>query len=140
MSEASEFDRSEPVRHEPAARGHRANVMLMAKLEHPRGREPTSHPVRNLAGGGVRIENASRLQVGSTVLFSAGSLDAIEASVVWVRGDAAGLAFARPVDPELARKKGSATRAEQKTLRRNAVVPSTPPTNGWFVKLRDAYR
>lgn len=120
-----------------AQREPRQRVFLSTSLERFGSAETTQHRVRDLSPKGMRIDQAAGLQVGATVLVAIGRLEAVGATVVWVKEDSAGLSFAETVDPYLARGKA--------VVRPNAnVLPSreTQPgaTAGWVADLDDAYR
>lgn len=121
---------------EPVARAPRNSVFLSATVERFGGGAPTKHRVRDLSTGGVRIDQAANLQAGATVLVTVGALEAVGATVVWVRDGAAGLAFAHPVDPDAARAKAA-------VAPRPATRPSAAgvvPTAGWVPNLQNPYR
>jgi hypothetical protein len=117
-----------------APRQPRQNVLLGAEISGFGGGTPTKHRVRDLSRTGARVDRAGSLKVGSTVLVSVGVLDQVGATVVWVKGDSAGLKFAEPIDPEAARSK--------------TLVPSAPkpiPVDGsagagWIFDLNDPHR
>ncbi|MEG3164963.1 PilZ domain-containing protein [Sphingomonas sp. PB2P19] len=112
----------------------RASVMLSATVERFGGGGPTKHRVRDLSPGGVRIDQAADLRMGATVLVTVGALEAIGATVVWVREGTAGLKFAQPIDPNDAKAKVAI-----------AVRPAPAPTDhrlkaGWTLDLRNPYK
>lgn len=121
-----------------SARSPRHSVMLSATVERFGGAAATRHRVRDLSTGGVRIDQAAGLSVGATVLVTVGALEAVGATVAWVREGSAGLTFAHPVRIEDARAK--------------AAIPARPkeppadgargkvPTAGWIPNLNDPYR
>ena len=119
----------------------RPSVMLIATIEHPGDQARTSHRVRNLAPGGIRIDNAAGMQPGMTVLASVGALATVEATVKWVKDGFAGLAFPKPINPEDARKKAAIPPCVN-VRSPNDVLLGTPPapTAGWVEELRNPYR
>jgi hypothetical protein len=126
---------------EPAERTPRASVMLSAKLEHFGGGEPSTHRVRDLSKGGIRIDQAAELRQGATVLISVGSLEAIAATVVWVEGGSAGLAFAQQINPDAARKKGGVASSSVAPVHVRATGSAAPvPRAGWIGDLQNPYR
>jgi hypothetical protein len=78
--------------------------MLMATLQAV-GKRASQHRVRDLSSGGLRVDNAAGLQAGAQVLVTVGAIEALEATIVWVRESFAGLAFSEPIEPEDARNK-----------------------------------
>lgn len=118
-------------------RAPRDSVMLSALIERFGGGAPTRHRVRDLSSGGVRIDQAAALPVGATVLVTIGSLEAVGATVAWVKGEAAGLKFAAPIEPADARAKAAvAPRARQEPSPAGLRVP----TAGWIRDLNNPYR
>lgn len=125
------------ARREVDPRAPRDSVMLSAIIERFGGGAPTRHRVRDLSSGGVRIDQAAALPVGATVLVTVGALEAVGATVVWVRDGAAGLRFATPIDPADARAKAAlAPRAKQEPSAADRPVP----TAGWIPNLNSPYR
>ncbi len=86
-------------------RDPRQHVFLAAEISGFDRSAPTKHRIKDLSVTGARIDRASKLVVGSTVLVSVGILETIGATVVWVQDDIAGLRFAQPIDPAAARSK-----------------------------------
>ena len=100
---------------------------------------PTNHRVRDLSAGGIRVDQATHLRVGATVLISVGALEAVGATVKWVKDGFAGLAFAKAIDPERARTRAAI--APRSGPARPAVKASaTIPGAGWVADLRSPYR
>lgn len=107
--------------------------MLSATVERFGGGEPTRHRVRDLSIAGMRIDQAGSVQRGATVLVTVGALQAIGATVVWVKDGSAGLSFAQPINPDDARAKVA-------VAPRPAVPPARgAPTAGWTYDLRNPY-
>jgi hypothetical protein len=115
--------------------------MLIATVEHPGSQATTRHRVRNLAPGGMRIDNAEGMQPGTIVLASIGALKSVEATIKWVKEGFAGLAFPEPINPEAARKKAAIPPCVDSSSAKVVVlgVPSAP-TAGWVEDLRNPYR
>ena len=88
---------------------------------------------------GRTVEIADELRVGATVLISVGALEAVGATVKWVGAGAAGLAFARPIDPEKARMRAAIAPKRADGLRPAPTV-APPPKAGWFAELENPYR
>jgi hypothetical protein len=121
---------SEGVR---AERSPRPGVMLNALVERFDGRQPTRHRVRDLSTGGMRIDQATDLRAGSTILVTVGALEAIGATVIWVKGGSAGLKFAHAIDPDHARSKAAIA------PRPTAPKVAGAPTAGWTYDVRNPY-
>jgi hypothetical protein len=112
----------------------RHSVFLSALVE-PFGKAaPSRHRVRDLSSGGVRIDQAGDLRPGATVLVTVGALEAVGATVVWVRDGTAGLKFANPIRPEDARAKAAVA------PRRERDPKPAGPTAGWVPNLNNPYR
>lgn len=110
----------------------RQQVLLAAEIAGFGGGVPSKHRVRDLSSSGARIDHASNLRAGSTVLVSVGVLQAVGATVVWVKGDLAGLKFAEPIDPDAARSKAIVTPA--------GAPQAHTGRAGWIGGLEDPYR
>jgi hypothetical protein len=115
----------------------RQSVMLNAIVEHFRRGSSTRHRVRNLSGGGVRIDQAGAFEVGATVLVTVGALAAVAATVVWVRDGAAGLKFTWPINPDEAR--ADTMIAPRRTTDRPQPTGAAPSA-GWMPSLVSPYR
>lgn len=122
----------------PTARLNRASVMLSATVERPGGGAPSVHRVRDLSTGGVRIDQASSLRVGATMLVSIGALRAISATVVWVEKGSAGLHFAEPINPDEARAKTAI--APRPAVPKQNDGRNVGATAGWIPDLANPYR
>lgn len=123
----------------PIRQAQRQQVLLGAMVE-MFGQGPGSrHRVRDLSATGVRIDAADRLSPGATVLISVGVLEAVAATVIWVRDGLAGLAFTRPIDPDAARSRTLVRLAPPPPPTRVAGTGITPQT-GWISELRSPYR
>lgn len=132
----TQYDASPPIL---KSRAPRSFVMLSATVEYFDGREMTKHRVRDLSTGGIRIDGASQMRVGATVLISVGLLEAVGASVQWVADDCAGLAFAETIDPNLARtRQGAAPSLGAASTGSHSLPPG--PTAGYFANARNPYR
>lgn len=117
----------------------RASVMLSAAVECFGGGAATKHRVRDLSPAGIRIDQATGMRVGTTVLISVGALEAVGATVRWVTDDCAGLVFAEQIDPAQARMRAAIAPGRSATpapVRAAALVFAT----GWIAELRDPYR
>lgn len=119
-------------------RAPRHSVFLSAMVEHFGAQKTSRHRVRDLSSGGVRIDQAAGFHKGATVLVSVGALDAVGATVVWVKDDVAGLEFAAPVDPEAARAKAAVAPPVFRGQNRDAPAPTV--SAGWMPNLQSPYR
>jgi hypothetical protein len=123
-----------------APRQPRQNVLLSAEISGFGGGTPSKHRIRDLSSTGARIDRAGSLKTGSTVLVSVGLLDQVGATVIWVRGDTAGLKFAEAVDPDAARSKAIVAPPQKATLKREAPREDGTLEGGWASDLRSPYR
>lgn len=73
----------------------RQSVFLSATLDRFGSADTTKHRVRDLSGQGMPIDQAGGLQVGATVLVTVGQLEAVDATIVWIKEGAAGVKFAK---------------------------------------------
>jgi hypothetical protein len=113
--------------------------MLMATLQ-PIGKFASQHRVRDLSSGGLRVDNAAGLQAGAQLLVTVGTLEAVEATIVWVRENFAGLAFSEPIEPEDARKKARVAPVPVKATPDKLFKAAPVPTAGWLSDMRDPYK
>ena len=121
-----------------SARAPRHSVMLSAIVERFGGGAPTRHRVRDLSTGGVRIDQATGIPVGATVLVTVGALQSVGATVVWAKDGSAGLKFAQPINPDDARAKAAIGPRPVERGARDAI--GTAPTAGWIHDLNNPYR
>lgn len=91
----------------PRYRAPRERVLLSAEVTTFGASAATRHRIRDISATGARIDQASTLSPGSTVLVSVGILEAVGATVMWTQQDVAGLKFAEPIDPDAARAKAA---------------------------------
>ncbi len=116
-----------------AERAPRRNVMLSALVETFQGTS-SRHRVRDVSTGGARIDEATHLVARSTVLVTVGALEAVAATVVWVRPPLAGLKFAQPIDVDKATARTALGGAH------NVGATAITPTAGWINDTRNPYR
>ena len=128
-------------------RAKRQHVLLGAEVTYADGTAPTRHRVKDLSTAGARIDRAGQLTPQSLVLITVGALEAVGATVVWVKNDVAGIQFVGPIDVNAARSKAlvaSVTPPEDGVARfvpRPSVgQPDPSPTAGWASGLRNPYR
>lgn len=132
MSEATDL---EVLSH----RAIRRQVLLGVEIARPDGGTSTRHRMKDLSPSGARIDRAGMLTAGTRVRVSVGMLDAVEALVVWVKGDSAGLHFERPIDPDAARSKSLVT-SEKPLVDQHKPGAEPSATAGWIVDLTNPYR
>lgn len=135
LSSAGALSPDTPPPSEPTARAPRHSVFLSATVQRFGGTAPSKHRVRDLSIGGMRIDQAAGLKPGATVLVTVGALEAVGATVVWVRDGAAGIEFAEPIDPDAARAKAALAPRPA-----SARTPDTGATAGWMPGLQNPYR
>ncbi|OWK29383.1 PilZ domain-containing protein [Sphingomonas dokdonensis] len=138
MSEADRSDEPAGVEAAPPDRAPRHSVFLSATVEHFGKRQPSTHRVRDLSVGGVRIDHAEGFVVGATVLVTVGALESVAATIVWVKDGAAGLKFAQQIDPQAARARAAVAPAPFRGQSRGVTAPA--PTAGWMPNLGSPYR
>lgn len=132
---------NEPIPSDPvtfAERSPRQQVLLGAEIGGFGGGAPTRHRIKDLSATGARVDRAAGLRAGSTVLVSVGTLEAVGATVIWVREDAAGLKFAEPIDPDAARSRTIVSAG--RTVPGFTIPRATTPTAGWVSGLSSPYR
>lgn len=122
----------------PTPRFPRPSVMLKAMIARKHIDGETSHRVRDISKGGMRIDNAERFALGESVFASVGDLVSVEAKIIWVEGGRAGLAFCQPIKPELGLKKAAIPTIVEASSP-DSIAPAAP-TAGWFSDLRNPYR
>jgi len=116
----------------------RRQVLLGVEITLGDGSPPTKHRMKDLSASGARIDRAARLEPGAAVRVSVGALQGARATVVWVRGDAAGLHFEPPIDPDAARSKALVTAV--KPPEPLAPLAEPPATAGWIADLTNPYQ
>lgn len=138
------FDSANPA--EPP-RPKRQHVLLGAVISRPDGSNESRHRIKDLSTTGARVDHAGDLAPQSMVLISVGALQAIAATVIWVKGDVAGVEFATPIDPDAARSKSLVSSASPSApgvkapVFRPCTAPSHPqPTAGWMSDRENPYR
>ena len=100
------FVRYQPVmgQSEGADTRRRDSVFLLAQVTGADG-STQGHRARNLSPDGVCIDEPGNLAPGMALTLSIGLVEQIQAEVMWTRDGQAGLKFAAPIDPALARKR-----------------------------------
>jgi hypothetical protein len=130
-------DRTEARDHTTSQREPRQSVFLSTTLERFGSAETTKHRVRDLSSQGMRIDLAAGLQVGATVLVAVGQLEAVGATIVWVKDGSAGVKFAKTIDPDQARGKAA---VRPKTHTATNQQKQLGVTAGWVADLNNPYR
>ena len=129
----------QPTTNDLWERPPRRSVMLSAIIEQfGAPGASTKHRVRDLSTGGVRIDGAGGFRTGATVLATVGGLEAVGATVAWVKDSWAGLQFAQLVDPDQARAKAVIAPPGTGASSRNPIA--TAPSAGWVTDLDSPYR
>ena len=125
----------------------RHHVMLSAEISASTSDTVTRHRVKDLSPGGARIDGADSLTPGSTVLVTVGALQAVGATVMWVRESMAGLRFVEEIDPSEARSKTmmpAAIKSDHESrlsVGRSGSGPNSgAATAGWSAVIKDPYR
>ncbi|MEG3180750.1 PilZ domain-containing protein [Sphingomonas sp. LT1P40] len=128
------------IRDDLPHRTPRQQVLLGAEICGFGGGTPTRHRIKDLSMTGARIDRAGMLKSGSTVLVSVGTLQAVGATVVWVKDDVAGLRFVEAIDPDAARSKTILPSASQPDLAMKPVVIEQPRASaGWIRDMRNRH-
>ena len=83
----------------------RDSLFLMADVRH--GDNPTSQrvKVRNLSSGGMMAEGDASVVRGANVSVELRNIGWVEGVVAWVQDERFGIAFAKEIDPQVARAK-----------------------------------
>lgn len=82
----------------------RESVMMRAQVWMPGARTPTDHRIRNLSLSGACMVGTGWLKPGDRIRITVGHVHDIDAKVMWVAGDSAGIRFDRPIDLAAARR------------------------------------
>ena len=98
--------------------------MMRAQVWMPGARTPSDHRIRNLSLSGACIGQPAWLKRGDTIRVTMGHVHDVDATVMWIAGDQAGIRFVHPIDLAAARRSRSA-----------GVVQA-----GWMGGMNDAYR
>lgn len=130
-------DQTEADDHATSQREPRQSVFLSTTLERFGSAEMTKHRVRDLSSRGMRIDQAAGLQVGATVLVAVGQIDAVGATIVWIKEGSAGVKFAKSIDPDESRGK-AAVRPKANIL--PGQKKQRGATAGWVADLDNPYR
>ena len=109
----------------PELRDPRESVFLMAELLLA-GADPVRCRVTNLSTRGVCLAQVPQLSPNAKVRISIGSIIGVAADVMWARDPLAGLRFDYAINLVEARQ------------RKRLHVP--PPSAGWTVDIKNAYR
>ena len=102
----------------------RESVMMRAQVWMPGARTPTDHRIRNLSLSGACITVPAWLKRGDAIRVTVGHVHDVDATVMWVAGDQAGIRFDRPIDLAAARRARGPGVAQ----------------GGWMGEINDFYR
>lgn len=102
----------------------RESVMMRAQIWMPGARTPTDHRIRNLSPSGACMMQPGWLKRGDSIRISVGHVHDVDATVMWVQGEQAGIKFDRPIDLAAARRPSGAGVAR----------------TGWVGGMNDFYR
>lgn len=83
---------------------NRDSMFLQARLVRDAGPDVNLR-VRNLSAGGMMAETDQVFVVGESLRLELRTIGIVDARIAWVAPPRIGIAFDRPVDPKLARKK-----------------------------------
>lgn len=128
-------------------RTQRHHVLLGAEIAYADGSTPTKHRIKDLSTTGALVDRAGELVPASLLLITVGRLEAIGATVIWVKDDVAGIQFIKPIDPDAARSKSLVSSVTPPTKgmarfvpRTSAVDPGLALNAGWVSGLTNPYR
>ena len=99
--------------------------------------EDESHrvKVRNLSARGMMAEGEMTVLRGAQVSVELRNIGLVDGSVAWVQGDRFGIAFAREIDPKLARTPvGNNEIASPRFTRPSSLLPAN--SDGYGTRLR----
>jgi hypothetical protein len=88
--------------------------------------------VRNLSSGGMMAEGTAPVQRGIAVTVALRNIGDVEGSVAWVQEDRFGIAFAKPIDPKLARAPVAGSGNDSDTPRFTRTPLSQPKSTGKY--------
>lgn len=83
----------------------RDSLFMQASLYIPGSTDPVVVRVRNLSVGGMLAEGAARVAQGTAVEVVLQNVGSVAGRIIWVGDGKFGIAFDRPVDPQMARRK-----------------------------------
>ena len=91
------------LEHDDPRKLARESLSLHAKVK--RGGDAARRVVvRNLSSGGMMLEGITGLSVEDSVTADLPGIGKVEGVIAWTQEDRAGMAFAAPVDPTLAKR------------------------------------
>ena len=82
---------------------NRDSLFLLAEVRVEGGGETHRVKVRNLSAGGMMAEGNVPVERGSRIVVQLRGVGSVDGSVAWVQESRFGIAFAREIDPQLAR-------------------------------------
>ena len=95
----------------------RDSLLLAARLS-VGGKPATDIRVRNLSEGGLMIDNAPPMAIGTALAVELRNIGSVPGRVAWYVEGRAGIAFDVPIDPIKVRKPVAAVKAPSGTPRR----------------------
>ena len=108
----------------------RDSLFLLAELTIDGAHAPVRVKVRNLSAGGMMAEGPVDVARGSKVTVAIRNIGSVGGTVAWIQGGRFGIAFAREIDPKLARVQVYGGEKEAPKYARAALDPGfTPPSN-----------
>jgi len=83
----------------------RDSLLYLWTLRAETDSEPMTVRVRNLSAGGLMAQCARVFERGERVTVDARGVGLVEGTIAWADGDCVGIAFDRPINPVLARRR-----------------------------------
>lgn len=109
-----------------ANREKRESIYLAARLEFEGLDAPVETRVRNLSAGGMMVDCAIRVPIGHRVTVHFKNLGATAAKVAWASATHLGIAFDRPINPDLLRPVKAAPASTSGPVRAKSALPDIP--------------
>ncbi|WP_375402377.1 PilZ domain-containing protein [uncultured Sphingomonas sp.] len=99
-------DLAATIRDELAAgqRSRRRDSLLLNARMSVAGQPVADIRIRNLSAGGLMIDNAVPMEIGTTLVIELRNVGAVPGKVAWYAEGRAGIAFDAPIDPIKARQ------------------------------------
>lgn len=111
-----------PIDRRKARDDRLVTTLLLGRIVGPRG--DTVCRIRNLSQGGAKIEIRAPLAVGEPVSIELRGTTLVPGTVAWVAGNAAGIAFAEPVERDMLLGHSTQGRFKQRSPRLEADCPT----------------
>ena len=110
---------------------NRDSLFLVADVRREGDTHGTRVRVRNLSAGGMMAEGDLVVVRGSRVTVDLKNVGPVEGNVAWVQSNRCGIAFARPIDPQLPRPSvGNGDLTTPRFVRPATVAPVHAPRDG----------